>query len=258
MPDSSETAGPNSSPIRNRDGQPQNPTSTSGNPSLTGWDAFVNHISNHKIDFTIAITRAMTIIFTISYIYITGFLGKPQNRYKQALLVTAATSSLRLHVRMPPTSFHQLDRAYLTNMVKEDSFHYLIFSLLFVLNEPFSLALLPCCLYAFHNLAVYIVTILDKIGGYDQLKLDLSLMIARYQQGLLHTIALCEITLMPMILIGVFTGMSGIFMSIAYKGFLYLRYNSVRNAHFKSLVSQIYALGQSYASRYMTPTRSLW
>lgn len=217
---------------------------------LGGWDAFVNHIKDHKIEFTIAITRTFTILFTLSYLYIACVLGKPQNRYKQTLLVTAATSCLRLHLRMPPPPLSQMDRSFLANLVKEDTFHYLCYPILFLFNEPLTLILLPCCLYAFHNLSVYVITILDKIGGHEAARLKISTMLTKYQQSLLHTIALCEISLMPMLVIGVFTGTVGLMMPLLYFRFLLLRYNSARNAHFKLLVSQIWTVTQSYAGRY--------
>lgn len=251
MADSSNPSDPNA-PRTGDDNQERAGSRSRGSNGnvIGGWDAFVNHIKDHKIEFTIAITRTFTILFTISYLYIACVLGKPQNRYKQTLLVTAATSCLRLHLRMPPPPLSQMDRNFLTNLVKEDTFHYLCYPILFLFNEPITLVLLPCCLYAFHNLAVYVITILDKIGGHESLRVRISTMLTKYQQSLLHTIALCEISLMPMLVAGVFTGAVGLMMPLLYFRFLLLRYNSARNAHFKLLVSQIWTVTQSYASRY--------
>lgn len=215
-----------------------------------GLDAVIEHISNHKIDFILAVTRALTVLCTISYIV--GFPGSPANRYKQALLVTAATSSLRLHQRMPPPPFSQLDRNYFSNLIREDSFHYLVFPVLFFFNQPISLTLLPCALYALFNLAVYAISILDKIGNQDRLKMEISSLVAKYQQSLLHTIALSEVALMPIVFIGVFTRAVGFLVPLTYYRFILLRYRSARNAHLRLLVSQIWTLAQTYASRYMS------
>lgn len=215
-----------------------------------GIDAVIEHITNHRIDFILAVTRALTVLCTFSYII--GFPGSPSNRYKQALLVTAATSSLRLHQRMPPPPFNQLGSEYFSNLIREDSFHYLMFPILFFFDQPISLTLLPCALYALFNLAVYAISILDKIGNQERLKLQISSLVAKYQQSLLHTIALSEVAIMPIVFIGVFTRVVGFLVPILYYRFLLLRYKSTRNAHLRLLVSQIYTIGRSYASRYLS------
>lgn len=228
------------------------PTGSSPNANLTttrGWDAVIEHIKSRKIEFILAVTRALTVLCTISYL--TGFPGPAQNRYKQALLMNAATSSLRLHQRMPPPQMNQLSRVYFTNLMKEDSFHYLIFPLMFFSGQPITLALLPCSLYALFNLAVYAISILDKLGDQDQLKVKISNFVAKYQQSLLHTIALSEVAMMPIVVVSVFTRVVSILVPLFYYRFLLLRYNSTRNAHLKLLVSQIRSKVTTLAARYM-------
>lgn len=228
-------------------GQPA--TSTTNLPTQTrGWEAVVAHVTSHKIDFILAVTRAITVFCTLSYLV--GFPGPSGNRYKQALLMNAATSSLRLHQRMPPPPLNQLNRNYFMNLIREDSFHYLIFPLMFFTGQPITLALLPCALYALFNLAVYAISILDKLGNQESLRVELSNLVAKYQQNLLYTIALSEFTLMPTVLIGVFTRVVGILVPILYYRFLLLRYNSTRNAHLKSLVIQLRTLAMTYYTRY--------
>lgn len=234
---------------RSRNPNVQDTNSDSTTPPARGWDSVVEHVTNHKIDFILAITRALTVLCTISYLI--GFPGPSSNRFKQALLMNAATSSLRLHQRMPPPPLNQLSRAYFMNLIREDSFHYLIFPLMFFTGHPIALALLPCALYALFNLAIYAISILDKLGNQDQLKAKIVDLIAKYQQSLLHTVALSEVALMPIVVIGVFTRFVGIFVPILYYRFLMLRYNSTRNAHVKLLVSQIVTLASAQASRYM-------
>jgi hypothetical protein len=48
---------------------------------------------------------------------------------------SAATSALRLHQRLAGTPF-QLSRAYFQLLVVEDSFHYLIYSIIFLNSYP--------------------------------------------------------------------------------------------------------------------------
>jgi len=137
------------------------------------------------------------------------------------------------------------------NLIKEDSFHYLVFPLMFFSGYPIALALLPCALYALFNLARYAIELLDKYGDQEDLKLKISSLVTKYQQSLLHTVALSEVTLMPILVIGIFTKSVGILVPLMYFRFLKLRYNSTRNAHLKLLVSQIKAVATAQAGRFM-------
>lgn len=222
-------------------------TPASGNNG--GWEAIIDHIKGHRIDFILAITRVLTVLCTLSYLI--GFPGPSNNRFKQALLMNAATSSLRLHQRMPPPPLNQLSRTYFMNLIKEDSFHYLIFPLMFFSGYPIALALLPCVLYALFNLARYAIEMLDKFGNQEQMKAKISELVTKYQQSLLHTVALSEVTLLPIVVIGLFTKSVAILVPIMYYRFLKLRYNSTRNAHLKLLVSQIKAVATAQAARFI-------
>lgn len=226
-----------------------NPNADSGRSETRtgerGWDAVMAHISGHKIDFILAVTRALTVLCTISYLI--GFPGPSENRFKQALLMNAATSSLRLHQRMPPPPLNQLSAQYFKDLVAEDSFHYLIFPVMFFTGQPITLALLPCALYALFNLAVFAITILDKLGSQERLKVEISNFVARYQQSLLYTIALSELVLMFVTIIAVFTKVVSFMSPIFYYRFMMLRYNSTRNHHLKSLIQEL----KVFASRLM-------
>lgn len=252
MPDSSESS-TNEARVP---GSGSASSNTSGRqqqqPPQTGWNALVDYFSTHKIEFALAVTRALTVLCTLSYLI--GWPGPSANRFKQALLMNAATSSLRLHQRMPPPNFNQLDWTYFMNLLKEDSFHYLAYPLIFLLfsSGSIALALLPCSLYALFHLAVYSTLMLDKISNQDQLKEKVSMFVARYQQSLLHTIALSEVALLPILVISFFTGVVGIVVPLLYYRFLLLRYNSSRNPHLKLLVSRIKTIAVGYTSRFMS------
>lgn len=218
---------------------------TGAAPGGSGWDAVMVHVSGHKIDVILAITRTLTVLCTLSYLL--GFPGPSGNRFKQALLMNAATSSLRLHQRMPPPPLNQLSRQYFMDLIAEDSFHYLIFPVMFFTGQPITLALLPCALYALFNLAVFAITILDKLGNQEHLKAEISNFVARYQQSLLYTIALSELVLMFVTVVAVFMRVVNFMSPIFYYRFLMLRYNSSRNHHLKSLIQELKVL----ASRVM-------
>lgn len=196
----------------------------------------VNHIKQNKLEFLLSITRSLTIICTIFYVI--GF-PDPAKRFKQALLMTGATSSLRLHQRMPPPPLRQMGWQYFMNLFKEDAFHYLLFPYLFVFGQPIALVLLPCSLYAVFNLARYAIQILEKLRNQEQLRLTISTIMTTYQRSLLQLIALSEVSLMAVVVIGVFTRICSIMIPFLYYIFLMLRYNSTRNAHLKLLITQI-------------------
>lgn len=221
----------------------------SGSSDARGLDAVIEYIKNSKIEFIMNVTRALTVLCTISYLI--GYPGPAQNRYKQALLMNAATSSLRLHARMPPPQMNQLSRAYFTNLMKEDSFHYLIFPLMFFTGQPITLALLPCCLFALFNLATYTMRILEKLGDQEQLIDKMASILTRIQQSLMHTIALSELAMMPIAVVSVFTRVVSVLLPLFYYRFLLLRYNSLRSAHLRLLVSQIKTRAIALSSRYL-------
>ena len=248
MPESDPTDASSTSRSRVPSGANSAASSSDEGPTNRGMDAVVQHISSHRVDFILAVTRALTVLCTISYLI--GFPGPSSNRFKQALLLNAATSSLRLHQRMRPPPLNQLNVSYFMNLVREDSFHYLIFPLMFFSGHPIALALLPCSLYAIFNLAVYAISMLEILGDQDHLKRTISELVTKYQQSLLHTVALSEIALMPIVAIGVFNRFVGILVPILYYRFLMLRYNSTRNAHLKLLVSQIKTVASAQASRF--------
>lgn len=232
----------------NSRGQTESTTSGEQSSPARGWSAVMARVESHKLEALLALVRALTVLCTLSYL--TGIPGPSHYRFKQALLLSAATSSLRLHQRMPPPPLNQLSRSYFMNLIGEDSFHYLIFPFMFFTGQPITLALLPCVLYALFNLAVYAINILDLMGNQEPLRLKISNLAAKYQQNLLYTIALSEVALMPIVIVSVFTRVVGILVPLFYYRFLLLRYNSARNAHLKLLVHEIKTFAFSYVNRF--------
>lgn len=61
------------------------------------------------------------------------FLRNPASAYYRVLLANAATSALRLHQRLPPM---QISVQFLSQLFKEDSCHYLLYSVIFLYVSP--------------------------------------------------------------------------------------------------------------------------
>lgn len=81
-----------------------------------------------------------------------------QTAYNKVLLANVATSALRLHQRLPRIS---LTREFLSQLLMEDSCHYLFFSLTFLYVQPMVLILFPVVLFAVLHSASYSLTLLD-------------------------------------------------------------------------------------------------
>ena len=60
------------------------------------------------------------------------FFRNPYSAYYKALVANAATSALRLHQRQPRLHF---SREFIASVLLEDSFHYMFYSLIFLLEE---------------------------------------------------------------------------------------------------------------------------
>lgn len=218
------------------------------NNNRTGLETFTDYVKSNFVDFALAVTRTITVLCTISYLI--GFPGPSANRFRQALSSNAATSFFRLQQRRPMPPYNQLGHQYFLLLASEDSMHYLIFSLTFLVGRPITLALLPCVLYAVFNLARYAIDMLDKFGDSRRMKPKISDLITKYQQSLLHTVALSEITLMPVTVVGMLTGSVSTLVPFVYLAFLNGRYNSTRNAHLKLLVSQIQTVASTQIARF--------
>jgi hypothetical protein len=82
--------------------------------------------------------------------------------FSKALMASAATSALKLHQRMAGVPF-QLNRAYLNQLMVEDSFHYLLFALVFMSNSPITIVLMPVNGFALLHCAAYVKTLINVI-----------------------------------------------------------------------------------------------
>ena len=70
----------------------------------------------------------------------------------------AATSALRLHQRIPRAQFSQ---EFLSQLLTEDSAHYLLYSIIFMYTAPITMVLAPIFLFALLHFASYSLGLLD-------------------------------------------------------------------------------------------------
>lgn len=103
--------------------------------------------------------------------------------YHKALLGSAATSALKLHQRLQGERF-EFSRAYLRRLTIEDSFHYLMYSIIFSNSYPitsklikiknsllftilgffFKVVLVPVVLFALLHVSSYTKTMLERVS----------------------------------------------------------------------------------------------
>merc|ERR1719223_1327715 len=101
----------------------------------------MNYALQDKVTALLFLTRLFTVVCT--FLYIIPISGYDINAlYSKSLMASAATSALKLHQRMAGVPF-QLNRIYLNNLMIEDSFHYLLYALIFMSNSPITIVLMP-------------------------------------------------------------------------------------------------------------------
>ncbi|XP_029840134.2 transmembrane protein 33 [Ixodes scapularis] len=218
-------------------------------PSTTaprGFSEVINHLSIHKIESLLWFTRMCTVVFTL--LYIIPILGaNPYTCYQRALISNAATSALRLHQRMPTI---QLSRMFLSQLLIEDSCHYLFFSLIFLFAQPMTLVLLPVFLFALLHSASFTLTLLDKFGGRSGLLGTwLVLLLEHQSNNILRLVAFTEIFLMPLTIFSLLSGRSSLVTPFVYYRFLSLRYASRRSPYSRTVFHELRLVTEHYASR---------
>ncbi|XP_059488007.1 Krueppel homolog 2 [Neocloeon triangulifer] len=204
-----------------------------GNP--LNWNGLVDHIKAHKLDFALWCTRVCTIFFTIMYFI--PLTGNAYSCYYKALMANAATSALRLHLRLPQV---QLSQQFFAQLVAEDSCHYLFFSLIFLYVSPLALVLLPVVLFAMLHSASYSLTLLDQLGQNSWWGARMLISLVEFQSvNILRMVAFTEILLMPFVFIMIFLGKAGLLTPFIYYNFLTLRYSSRRNPYTRNMFREI-------------------
>jgi len=119
------------------------------------------HVLQDKITALLFLTRLFTVVCT--FFFIVPISGYDLNAlYQKSLMSSAATSALKLHQRMAGVPF-QLNRVYLSHLIIEDSFHYLLFALVFMSSAPITIVLMPITGFALLHVANYIQTLINVI-----------------------------------------------------------------------------------------------
>ncbi|GFU91482.1 transmembrane protein 33 [Trichonephila clavipes] len=222
---------------------------TNRSPPRQGVQAAVNHMLESKIDSLLWLTRLGTIVFTV-FSMIPLFGTNPYTNYQRALMSSAATSALRLHQRMPRIQF---TREFGALLLMEDSCHYLLYSILFIISYPITLSLLPVFLFALLHSVTYSAVLLNKLGCAAQAA-SLSAMAENHQRNILKLVSFTEVCLMPITVIWLFSGKGSLLTPFAYYRFLTFRYASRRNPYTRTVFHEMRMVLEAFAN---TPGRSI-
>lgn len=241
----------NSSPNRsaNANSNPPPRTTTGQTPPRpsTASPSLINLLSERKTDAILLLTRLVTILFTIMYILpIFRSNSESMSFYSKALIASAVTSALRLQQRVPPL---QLSREFFFTLIREDSAHYLMYSILFLSGTPMTIVLIPITTYAILHSCSFLSQILTN---YPRMKSYLD-RITENHATLLRFVALNEIILMPLLILSIFFARANFLLIFMYYRFLALRYTSHRNPYTRTLFFELRQAAEQLCTRPACP-----
>lgn len=203
--------------------------------SPRGVDALKAHVLEHKVDTALWATRALTLLFCISYLI--PIFGNPYSSYQKVLVSNAATSALRLHQRIPSV---QLTREFFLQLLMEDSAHYLLYSIIFMYTASITMVLAPIFLFALLHFASYTLSLLDVVGQNNALGSRFLISLVEFQhRNILRAAAFVEIFLMPLCVVSLFLGRVSLITPFVYYRFLLLRYSSRRNPYTRNMFHEL-------------------
>ncbi|XP_060532275.1 Krueppel homolog 2 [Cylas formicarius] len=221
----------------------------SQSPRGLNFDALKAHVIAHKIDCALWAIRMVVIVFSIGYFI--PIFGSAQNAYYKVLIANAAISALRLHQRLGRVQF---SRQFLSELVLEDSCHYLFYSLIFIYVAPVNLVILPVLLFAILHAASYSLTLLDTLGQNSWWGCRLLISLVEFQSlNILRLVALSEILLMPYTVLLILMGRAGLLTPFIYYNFLTQRYASRRNPYTRNMFHELRLLFEKTAYKPNTP-----
>jgi hypothetical protein len=243
MAETTEQTSPDHNPSEPTDA-PQAPAGPSVMVKLTGL------LNQGKLDAVSWFIRIYLVFLSIQHILLGGALPSIDPCYKKALIANALVACIRLHQRIGGN--FALNKEHFARVALEDSAHYLLFSLVFLMQPgKITMALVPITIMAAIHAVKYSYKVLDTIGTNTGRGLLNS--IALKQQSLFRIVALTEIFLLPVLIIMVFLGRAQIFSPFLYYRYVKLRYHSQRNKYCQQVFYELRMTGDMYKNKAGTP-----
>nr|CAD2170059.1 unnamed protein product [Meloidogyne enterolobii] len=240
--------------IREESSQPNNSGQQPNNSNVQRKTPmeFVKEYPNDVLAFGL---RLATLYFVICYILPITDSKFQALAYTKAFAAVAATNAFRLHQRLRAVNWPFFSQMFLYELMLEDSAHYLLYCMIFVISSPITLALLPVSIYAIFNL----IATLNKFStetGVAHNSFIISRLVQFKQQAspnMLSTAACAEIFLLPIIILMIFMGKASLVGPFVYYRFLTMRYMSRRNPYTREMFSQLKFIFNSWANNPSCP-----
>uniref|UniRef100_A0A0K0DZ44 Transmembrane protein 33 n=1 Tax=Strongyloides stercoralis TaxID=6248 RepID=A0A0K0DZ44_STRER len=209
--------------------------STSNRSTLPPRQSIMEYLKTDPSSTFLCILRIATVFFSFLYLLPSKDNG---TYYSKAMIAAAVTNGIRLSQRLGGNL--QFNREFLTNAILEDSFHYLLYSLLFAMNTPMTMALVPVALFGLLHSINFINKVAQNTGyGNNGIIVKAHGLVNQQTNNLLGIVATGEIFMFPILFGLIFTGKGTIILPIAYYKFLCLRYSSRRNPYTRVAFSQM-------------------
>jgi len=207
-------------------------------------------VQQGRLDAMSWFIRLYLIFLSVQHILLGGALPALDGCYKRALIANALVACIRLHQRIGGN--FALSKEHFQRVVLEDSAHYLLFSIVFLMQPgKITMALVPITIMAAIHAVKYGYKVLDTIG--TNKGRGLLNAIAMKQQSLFRIVALTEIFLLPVLIIMVFLGRAQLFSPFLLYRYVKLRYHSQRNAYCKQVFYELKMAGDQYKNNARTP-----
>lgn len=199
------------------------------------------YLLTNKYDSCLWLIRLYMIFSTACYMLPVFGQEFSKSCFRRVFIGSAAISALRLHQRLPGIQFSM---EFARQLVLEDSFHYLIYSVLFLIGGGATMALMPIFVFAVMHAATYTRKVLNVSGSTNFLAQKVGLLLSKIegrdtQQQMLMFIATSEILVFVASLLLILTGQGSFLVPFLYYRFLQLRYSSRRNPYSRMVFNQL-------------------
>jgi len=206
--------------------------------------------SANKLDAMSWVIRVYLVYLSATFMLLGGALPSFDSNYKKALTANAFVACIRLHQRL--NGNFGLSREHFQRVFTEDAAHYLLYSMVFLM-QPIKLAmcLVPISLMALIHCVKYGYKVCDALNiawGRNMLNA-----VATRQQMLFRLVALTEIFMLPVVCVMVFLGRTTFVAPFVYFRYVKLRYYSNRNTYSKQVFYELRVVSDQYKFSANTP-----
>jgi len=206
---------------------------TSQQPDNRQRQSVQDYLMANKFDAALLFIRLYIIFATFLFIVPLFGVEYSMTCFKRVLLGSACISALRMHQRLPPVT---LSKEFIRVLVMEDSFHYLIYSLLFLFSRPQTMALVPIMVFALLHSASYLQKLINTTQcpafvANSMRQFTSKITERNMQTSILTFIASTEIMIFFVSIALLFVGRGSLLVPFFYYRFLQLRYMSKRNPY---------------------------